>query len=341
VQSLRLWKRLTLIVALLMIGSLVLAACGDDDDDDGASAATNTTGAAASTTGGGEDVDLSSLSGSIEIDGSSTVYPITQAVAEEFSAEASDVEISVGVSGTGGGFEKFCAGDTQISDASRPIKDEEAAACADAGIEYTELTVAIDGLSVVVNPENDWVDCITTEQLKMIWQPESTVTRWSDVDPSWPDETINLYGPGTDSGTFDYFTDEINGEEGASRSDYTASEDDNVLVQGVTGDQYAMGYFGYAYYVENQDALKVLAVDGGTGCVTPNPETVASFEYAPLSRPIFIYVNNAALAEEQVAGFVEFYFSDAGMAVVPEVGYIQLASDVLEEQRSALAAVMP
>jgi phosphate transport system substrate-binding protein len=373
------WRRLVLIIAIVMAGSLVLGACGDDDDDDNAEAtsgtgqATATSGSAATatsgsspatptsssdaatpmtgggatspTTGGGGvgatvDVDPD-LSGEINIDGSSTVFPITQGVAEEFNGLASDVEITVGLSGTGGGFEKFCAGETDISNASRPIEEDEIAACEAAGVEYTELTVAIDGLTVVVNPENDWVDCITVEQLNMIWMPESTVTNWSDVDPSWPDEEIALYGPGTDSGTFDYFTDVVNGEEGASRSDYTASEDDNVLVQGVAGDEYGLGYFGYAYYIENQDTLKALEIDGGAGCVAPTPETVADGSYAPLSRPLFIYVSSEAMGRDEVAQFVQFYLSDAGVAVVPEVGYVPLDEAALAEQRATLAELMP
>ncbi len=346
------WKRLLLLVAMIMVATVILAACGDDDDADPtattAAAAPTTASESSPATGGGEaaddydavEFDYGSLSGSIAIDGSSTVFPVTQAVAEEFNAEASDVQITVGVSGTGGGFKKFCAGETVISDASRPIKDEEAALCEEEGIEYTELSVAFDGLSVVVNPENDWAACMTVDQLKAIWEPGSTVQNWSDIDASWPDEKINLYGPGTDSGTFDYFTDEIVGEEGASRSDYSASEDDNVLVQGVSGDEYALGYFGFAYYEENADALQLVAVDGGNGCVEPSRETVESGEYAPLSRPIFIYVNNAAMADEQVAAFVHYYLSEAGVAVVPEVGYINLDEATLQAQRDKVLGLL-
>ncbi len=206
---------------------------------------------------------------------------------------------------------------------------------------WRALGAGVDGLSVVVNVENDWVDCITTEQLAMIWAPDSTVANWSDVDPSWPEEPIDLYGPGTDSGTFDYFTEEINGEAGASRADYTASEDDNVLVTGIAGNQHALGYFGYAYYVENQDTLKVLAVDSGEGCVEPTPETVASNEYAPLSRPLFMYVSHASLVEKpEVAAFIEFVLSDEGQAIVPEVGYVALNDEQVGIERDELAAVM-
>jgi phosphate transport system substrate-binding protein len=351
------WKRLVMMVAILMLGSLVLVACGDDDDDD--ADPTNTTGAAASTGTSaepteaeddateamgeeGEEMDLGDLSGSINIDGSSTVFPAAQAFSEDFIALAPDVQFSVNASGTGGGFEKFCAGDTDISNASRPISDEEIALCEENGVEYTEFQVGVDGLSIVVNPENDWVECITTEQLAMIWGPDSTVSNWSDVDSSWPDEAIDLYGPGTDSGTFDYFTEEINGEAGASRADYTASEDDNVLVQGVAGSQYAMGYFGYAYYVENQDSLKVLAVDGGEGCVEPNPETVASGEYAPLSRPLFMYASNASIAEKpEVDAFFSFILSEEGQAIVPEIGYVSLSDEQLAIEQEELQSVMP
>lgn len=319
------------------------------EEEDESTPTTGTSGATGSPTGEAveagayedEEFDYGSLSGTIEIDGSSTVFPITSAIAEEFNAEAPDVQTTVGVSGTGGGFEKFCAGETDISNASRPIKDEEAAACEEAGIEFTEVQVAIDGISIVVNPANDWVDCITVEELNQIWAPDSTVETWADVNPEWPDEPIELYGPGTDSGTFDYFTDEINGEEGASRSDYTASEDDNVLVTGVSGSEYSMGYFGYAYYEENQDSLKALAVDAGEGCVEPTPETIASYEYAPLSRPIFVYVRNDALEEEQVAAFAHFMLSSDAQEIIPEVGYIQMGEEVLEEQRSKVLGLLP
>jgi phosphate transport system substrate-binding protein len=345
-----------MMVAILMLGSLVLVACGDDDDDD--ADPTNTTGAAATTgtsaepteaedeateamSDEDEEMDLGDLSGSINIDGSSTVFPAAQAFSEEFIALAPDVQFSVNASGTGGGFEKFCAGDTDISNASRPIEEDEIALCEENGVEFTEFQVATDGLSVVVNIENDWVECITTEQLNMIWGPDSTVTNWSDVDASWPDEPMDLYGPGTDSGTFDYFTDVINGEEGASRSDYTASEDDNTLVTGIAGNQYAMGYFGYAYYVENQDTLKVLAVDSGNGCVEPNPETVASGEYEPLSRPLFMYASNASIAEKpEVDAFFRFVFSEDGQAIVPEIGYVSLSDEQLATEQAELEAAL-
>lgn len=265
---------------------------------------------------------------SIDIDGSSTVFPVTEAVAEEFMQDKSgQVNVTVGVSGTGGGFSRFCAGETVISNASRPIKQEEIEACSAAGIEYIEIPVATDALTVVVNPANSWATEMTMEQLQMIWQPDSTVSTWSDVDPSWPNEEISLYGPGPDSGTFDYFTDEVVGEEGASRTDYIASEDDNVLVLGVEGDEYSLGYFGYAYYIENADQLQAVAVDSGNGPVAPSPETVESGAYTPLSRPLFIYVSKNALeSRPEVREFVEFYLETAP-DLVAEVGYIPLAAE--------------
>lgn len=285
---------------------------------------------------GGGDSAGGGTTGSIEIDGSSTVFPITEAVAEEFMAETGgDIRVTVALSGTGGGFRRFCAGETDISDASRPISEEEIAACEAAGIEYRELTVGLDGLAVVVNPANDFAECLTVEELRRIWEPSSTVARWSDVREGFPDEEIHLYGPGTNSGTFDYFTEEVVGESGASRADYTASEDDNVLVQGVAGDEAALGYFGYAYYIENESRIKDVAVDGGSGCVTPTPETVESGEYSPLSRPLFIYVSESSLQEEAVRSFVEFYLS-AAPQLVGEVGYVPLDAARYEQARNAL-----
>ena len=277
---------------------------------------------------GGGDQD--GLSGAINADGSSTVFPVTQAVAEEFQAENQGVDIAVGTSGTGGGFEKFCAGETDISDASRPINaDDEVPLCEKNGVEFLELQVAVDGLSVMVNPENDFVECLTTEELAAIWGPDSSVGRWKDVRPGFPDQELTLYGPGTDSGTFDYFTDAINGEEGASRSDYTASEDDNVLVQGIAGDPNALGYFGFAYYEQNADKLKVLGVDSGSGCVTPDASTITSGEYAPLSRPLFMYVSKEAAGRAEVRAFVDFYLETMNQ-LVPEVGYVPVPEDVLQ-----------
>jgi len=263
---------------------------------------------------------------SVSIDGSSTVFPITEAVAEEYIIANPGVDIAVGVSGTGGGFSKFCAGETDISNASRPIKPSEMQACMEAGIGFIEIPVAFDALTVVINPENTWATEMTTEQLATLWAPDSSVSTWSDIDSSWPDEEIALYGPGTDSGTFDYFTDEIVGEEGASRADYVASEDDNILVIGVQGDVNALGYFGFAYYLENQDGLTAVAVDGGDGPVAPSPATVENNTYTPLSRPIFIYVREDALERPEVASFVSFYLDNAD-SLVSEVGYVTLGVD--------------
>ena len=266
------------------------------------------------------------LSGEIRIDGSSTVFPITEAVAEEFNAVQPNVKIPVGVSGTGGGFTKFIAKETDISDASRPIKDEEAAAAKEAGVEYIELRVAFDGLSVLVNPENTWVDYLTVEELQKIWSPDSTVKTWSDIRAEWPTENIIFYAPGTDSGTFDYFTEEINGESGAIRSDFTGSEDDNVLVQGIAGDKNAIGFFGFAYYEENQDKLKLVPIDNGNGPITPAFDTIKDGSYAPLSRPLFIYVNKESLNKTEVKAFVTFYLENA-KELVPDVGYVALPDD--------------
>jgi len=272
--------------------------------------------------------EVRSQSNLVSIDGSSTVYPIAEAVAEEFTQEERGrYRVTVGVSGSGGGFEKFCRGETDISNASRPIKDSERQRCAENGIEIIEMRVAFDGITVVVNPENNWADAMTVEELRTIWAPEAqgSVTRWNQVRSSWPDAELTLYGPGSDSGTFDYFTEVIVGEEGASRGDYTASEDDNVLVVGVENNTNALAYFGYAYYVENQDSLKAIAIDNGEGSpVKPTQQTIESGEYAPLSRPLFMYVKKSALQKDEVRTFVEFYMRNAS-PLVEEVGYVPLS----------------
>jgi phosphate transport system substrate-binding protein len=283
---------------LAALGALLLAfgvaACGDDGGTGGGGNASAATG--------------SDLSGQIRIDGSSTVGPLSEAAAEGFQGENSGVRVTVGTSGTGGGFEKFCAGETDISDASRPIKDdEEAPICEKAGITYDEFQVANDGIAVVVSKDNDWAECLTVDQLKTIWDKDSEVDSWKDVDPKFPDEKLELFGPGTDSGTFDFFTDAINGEEGRSRSDYNATEDDNVTVQGVSGSKGGLGYFGLSYYEQNLDKLKVVQVDEGKGCVEPTNETVQDGSYAPLSRPLFIYVAETAIKQPHVKAFVERY----------------------------------
>jgi len=243
----------------------------------------------------------------ISIDGSSTVFPLTAIAAEDFQVATPAVQVRVGATGTGGGFEKFCRGETDANDASRPIKDSEAQACAAKGIEYLPMTMAIDALTVVVNPENDWADCLTLEQLGAIWAPGSQVTSWQQVDPQFPDVPLRLFGPGTDSGTFDYFTKEVNGEEGASRTDFTPTEDDNVIVQGVAGSPGGMGYFGYTYFEENADRLKAVAIDSGEGCISPSQQTAQDGSYHPLARPLFVYVSVPAMARDEVRAFFDFY----------------------------------
>ena len=273
------------------------------------------------------------LSGDVPIDGSSTVFPITEAVAEEFGGLTDGkVRVVVGISGTGGGFRKFCDNETVIADASRPIKQKEVDLCAAAGVEYIELPAAIDGLSVVVNPENDFVDCLSVEQLNKIWSPESegVVTHWNQVDPSWPAEEIKMYAPGVDSGTFDYFTEAINGDGGVSRGDFVASEDDNVLVQGVSGDRYSIGYFGYAYYVENKDKVKVVPINGGNGCIAPTDDAINNGSYTPLSRPLFIYVRSDAAQKPHIAEFVRYYLSPGGQELAASVGYIPFPQEVYD-----------
>lgn len=282
--------------------------------------------------------------GTVVIDGSSTVEPLSSSAATLYRDVDPAVNVSVATSGTGGGFKRFCAGETDISDASRPIKDEEAAGCAAAGIEFTEIIIANDGLSVVVNPDNDWLpnDCITTEQLATIWAPEAegVVSTWADVDPSFPAEPLELYGAGTDSGTFDYFTEEINGEEGAVRVDYTPSEDDNLTVQGVSGAPGAMGFFGLSYAEENADLVKLLAVDSGDGCVVPSSDTVQDGSYTPLGRPLFIYVNNATYTENPaVQAFVDYYVENAGQ-VAEEALFIGLTEEQKTTAQEELASLV-
>ncbi len=287
---------------------------------------------------GGTEGD--SVSGEIAIDGSSTVAPLSEAAQELFAAEQPGVSVTVGTSGTGGGFEAFCAGKTDISDASRPIEADEAKLCKKNGIEFTELTVATDALTVITNPDVP-VDCVTTEDLKAIWEPsaEDTVTNWNQANPEFPDLPLKLFGPGTDSGTFDYFTDEINGEEGASRADYEASEDDNVIVEGVSGTEGGLGYVGYTYYEQNTDAVKALEVDNGEGCVAPSVETAQSGDYSPLSRPLFVYVNNASYADKaQVAGFVDYYIANLS-DIVEAAQFIPLNDEQLAETQRALESL--
>jgi phosphate transport system substrate-binding protein len=317
-------KRITTLALLLGLVALLATGCGRDDDSESGGDTTTATGG-------------SDLSGRIEADGSSTVGPFTTAAAERFQNENSGVQVTVGVSGTGGGFERFCRDETDLSNASRPIKDEEATLCDEAGVEYTEFQVANDALTVVVNPENDWANCLSVEQLNAIWKPGSKVDNWNQVDSNFPDQGLKLFGAGTDSGTFDYFTDVINGEEGASRSDYSATEDDNVTVTGVSGDKGALGYFGFSYYEENQGTLKAVEIDGGDGCVAPSVENAQNGSYTPLSRPLFIYAKNEALARPEVEAFVR-YMIDNATEVAEAAQFVPLTDEQVEKAHADLEA---
>jgi len=310
------WLTVIASVCVLAIG---VAACGNDDES-------------ADANGGGD------LSGSIRIDGSSTVAPLTEAIAEEFEAANPAVRVTVGTSGTGGGFEKFCAGETDISDASRAIEPEEVAACRKNGVVNEEVRVATDALTVVVNLDNP-VDCLTVDQLGAIWGPDSDLSNWSQIPGLQDefDEELALFGPGTDSGTFDYFTEEINGEEGASRKDYNnVGENDNATVTGVQGSPGGIGYFGFSFYQENEEALKALEVDGGGGCVAPSAETAQKGEYVPLSRPLFIYPSEAALRKPEVKAFVDYYLANVN-EIAEAVGFIPLTAEQLKASEEATA----
>jgi phosphate transport system substrate-binding protein len=303
--------RLSIILGIaLAFFVLVAAGCGGDDDE-------------------------SEGGGSITADGSSTVGPFVQRAAEQFGEEQ-DVDVTVGISGTGGGFERFCVGETDLSNASRPIDEDEVAMCEENNIEYLEVRVATDALTNTVNSENDWASCLTVDQLNAVWKPGSKVRNWNQVDPQFPDVPLTLFGPGTDSGTFDYFTDEINGEEGASRTDYQASEDDNVLVQGVAGDRGGLGYFGFSYFEQNQDRLKALEVDGGSGCVAPSQETARDGSYAPLSRPLFVYVKRTSFDDnDSVRDFMTFML-DNNESIAEAAQFIALSPEQVDEQRTVL-----
>ena len=310
----------TAALLLLTVGA---AACGGGTD---------------TTDGGAPAPDV------IRVDGSSTVYPITEAVAEEFQRANPDARVTVGISGTGGGFQKFCRNEIDIADASRHISATEIEACAKTGVEFVELPVAYDGLAVVVHPSNTWAGSMTVAELKKIWEPaaQGQIMRWNQIRPDWPDQEIHLFGAGVDSGTFDYFTEVITGETQASRGDYTSSEDDNVIVQGVSGDELALGYFGFAYYEENQQRLKLVAIDdgdetNGAGAILPSPETVSDGTYRPLSRPVFIYPSVAALQRPEVNSFVDFYLNE-GEALVREVGYIPFPESEYSLVRSRFTA---
>ena len=278
--------------------------------------------------GGSTSPDGAAAPGDIKVDGSSTVFVLSEAVAEEFTNAGNRARVTVGQSGTGGGFQKFCRGETDISDASRPIRPTEIAACKAAGINFFEIPVAYDGIAIVVNPKADWINDITVAELKALWSPDAQgkVTRWSQVRNGWPDREIHLFGAGVDSGTYDYFTEAITGKEGASRGDFTASEDDNVLVQGVAGDELALGFLPFAYYNENTSRLKLVSLDGGKGAVAPSFDTIRNGTYQPLSRPLFIYASEKSLARPEVQQFVDFYLGNVG-GLAEEVGYVQLGDE--------------
>lgn len=300
------------VLAGVAVAALALAGCGDNNDSGSGN--------------GGEE-----LTGSVRVDGSSTVAPLSEAAASIYKEEQPRVNVTVATSGTGGGFEKFCKGETDVSDASRPIKDDEKAACDAAGVKFVELIVANDALSVVASKENTWADCLTVAELKKIWEPTSKLDNWSQVRAGFPNEPLKLFGPGTDSGTFEYFTEEINGEAKASRADYTASENDNVVVQGVSSTKGGMGYFGFTYYEENADKLKVLKVDGGSGCVEPSVQAAQDNSYQPLSRPLFIYVSDKAAQRPEAKDFVTFYIENID-EIVTEAKFVPLT----EEQKATL-----
>jgi phosphate transport system substrate-binding protein len=313
--------RMKKLLAFAVCGALALgaAACGSDDNDENGG-------------GGGGD-----LSGTIRIDGSSTVGPFAQAAEEAFRGENPGVRISVAQSGTGGGFEKFCAGETDISNASRPIdEEEEVPICKKNNVEYTEVQVANDGISIATNPELK-VDCLTTDQLKELWDQGSKVSSLSQVDPKLPDTELTLFGAGTDSGTFDFFTEEINGEEGRTRKDYQPSEDDNVLVQGVAGEEGGLGYFGFSYYEQNQDKLGLVGVDAGSGCVRPSLETISSGEYKPLSRPIFMYPSQKALARPEVKAFMDYVLENY-QAISEAAAIVPMSQEQADRAKSALGS---
>lgn len=312
--------RTAALAALAISSALVLAACGGGSSSDSSASGD------------------SNLSGAVRIDGSSTVYPLTALAAEDFMAANPGVQVTVGSSGTGGGFEKFCRGETDANDASRSIKDEEAAACEAAGIQYAELQVAVDALTVVVNKENTWATCLTVEELGAIWAPGSTVNNWNQVRPDFPDVPLALFGAGTDSGTFDYFTDAINGEEGASRTDYTPTEDDNVTVQGVSGSEGGLGYFGFTYYEENADKLTAVQIDSGAGCVAPSVETAQDGTYTPLSRPLFIYPSKQALAKPEVKAFFDYYVANDS-TIAADALFIPLNEEQKAKLQSDYAAL--
>ena len=326
-------KLYNILMTTLVIFSILIISCNNpsgetpDTNASTSDSALNTPDIASPANTSNRPVKIpADLTGNIKIDGSSTVFPITEAVAEEFGyLTGGNVRVVVGVSGSGGGFKKFCADEIDISNASRPIKQQEIDNCESAGVEYIEIPVALDGVSVMVNPKNEFVECVSIKQLNTLWKPQSEgqIHQWNQIDPAWPAEKIQLYGPGVDSGTFDYFTETVNGESQASRGDFVASEDDNVLVHGISGDKGSLGYFGYAYYLENQDKLKLLGIAGGEGCVKPTEETINNGTYRPLSRPLFIYLRKDSVLKPHIQEFIRYYLSeDGGQKLATEVGYI-------------------
>lgn len=298
--------KISFLIVLLLVASLGLASCGGSNN-------------------------------TVEIDGSSTVFPISEAAAYEFRKVNPKVQVNVGVSGTGGGFKRFIAGETDVNDASRPIKEKEASKAIEAGVEYIELNVAIDGLSVVVNPKNDFVSCLTIQELKNIWEPGSNILFWNEVREEFPDKKIALFGPDSDSGTFDYFTEVVVGETQASRSDYNPSPNDNVLVNGIQMEESSLGYFGYAYYIENANSVKSVAVDSGNGCIQPTEATIASGDYSPLSRPLHLYVNKASLERAPVRSFLKFYLEN-GSNLAKSAGYIPLSEEGYQNELQKLSS---
>ncbi len=294
---------------------------------------------AAAVLAAGAAAGVSALGGTITVDGSSTVGPYAIAAAEGFGAKNKGVRITVGISGTGGGFERFCRDETDLSDASRPMKNSEAIRCRDAGVKWVAFTVANDGISVVVNKANTWVNCLTTAELKAIWGPGSKVSSWKDIRPSFPDVPLKLFGPGTDSGTFDFFTEAINGKAKSSRSDYLATEDDNIIVQGVEGEKGGLGYFGFSYYEENAANLKLVGVDNGKGCVSPSIKTVQAGTYRPLARPLFIYAKRASFRRGEVASFIGYIFNNE-QGIARKAGFISLTDRQLKKARYQYRAAL-
>lgn len=323
------WIKKCAFVVIAMLFALAAAACGTNTANQGSQGNAPDPSQPAETPADGA---TGPISGEVRIDGSSTVFPISQAVAEEFMAMHKDVNVTVGLSGSSNGFKAIINGEADIANASRLIKEEEAASLQEKGEEAVLMPVAYDGITVVINKENDWAKEMTVEQLKKIWDKDSTVTKWSDVDPSWPNEKITLYGPGTASGTYEYFTEEITGEAKVSREDYTMSEDDNVIVQGVVNDKYAMGYFGYAYYEANAEKLQAVAIKetADAPAVAPSLETIGNGSYKPLSREIYIYPLKSAMERPEVRAFIEYYMSEEGSSLAGEVGYVPLEREKYE-----------